>query len=54
MQFNILYYGGENFSDSSFHHIFESENFRFPFFYRQKLPNQGSEMWKYQTSENLR
>ena len=36
---------GENFSDSSFHHIFESENFNFPFFYEKK-PNRGSEMLK--------
>ena len=35
-KFNILYYGGENFSDSSFLHIFESENFRFPFFSPEK------------------
>ena len=28
---NLTYYEGENFSYSSFHHIFESENFRFPF-----------------------
>ena len=26
-----MYYDVENFSDSSLHHIFESENFRFPF-----------------------
>ena len=30
-----MHYEGENFSDSSFHLIFESEN-----------PNLGSEMWK--------
>ena len=30
---NLMYYEGENFSDSSVHHIFESENFRFPFFF---------------------
>ena len=29
---NLTNYEGENFSDSSFHHILESENFRFPFF----------------------
>ena len=28
-------YEEENFSDSSFHHIFESESFRFPFFYEK-------------------
>ena len=32
---NLTYYEGENFSDSSFHHIFESENFRLPFFYKK-------------------
>ena len=32
---NLPYYEGENFSDSSFHHIFEPENFRFPFFYEK-------------------
>ena len=35
----------ENFSDSSLHHIFESENFRFAFLY-EKYPNLGSKMWK--------
>ena len=40
----LMHYEGENFSDSSFHHIFESENFRFPFFY-EKYPNLASEMW---------
>ena len=30
---NLTYYETENFSNSSLHHIFESENFRFPFFY---------------------
>ena len=29
----LMHYEGENFSDSSFHHIFESENLRFPFFF---------------------
>ena len=33
----------KNFSDSSLHHIIESENFRFPFLY-QKEPDLGSEM----------
>ena len=28
---NLTYYESENFSDSSLHHIFESENFRFSF-----------------------
>ena len=32
---NLVYYKGDNFSDSSFHHIFESENFSFPFFYKR-------------------
>ena len=35
----------KNFSDSSLNHIFESENFRFPFLYK-RWPNLGSEMWK--------
>ena len=30
MQFNVLRQSG-NFSNSSLHHIFESEHFRFPF-----------------------
>jgi len=32
-----MLYKSENFyfSDSSLHHIFESENFRFPFFYEK-------------------
>ena len=43
---NLTYYESENFSDSSLHHIFGSENnFRFPFFY-EKQPNLGREMWK--------
>ena len=32
---NLTNYEGENSSDSSFHHILESENFRFPFFYEK-------------------
>ena len=28
---NLTFYESENFSDSSLHHILESENFRFPF-----------------------
>ena len=32
---NLTWYEGENLSDSSFHHIFKSENFRFPFFYEK-------------------
>ena len=28
---NLTFYKSENFSDSSLHHILESENFRFPF-----------------------
>ena len=42
---NLTYYESENFSESSFHHIFETENFTFPFVY-EKSPNQRSEMWK--------
>ena len=29
---NLTYYESETFSDSFLHHIFESENFRFPLF----------------------
>ena len=32
---NVTFYERENFSDSSLHHIFESENFRFPFSYEK-------------------
>ena len=32
---NLTYYEGDNFSDSFFHHIFESENFRIPFYLRK-------------------
>ena len=32
---NLVYYKGENISDSSYHHIFESENFSFPSFYKK-------------------
>ena len=31
LECNLTYYESENFSDSSLHHISESENFRFPF-----------------------
>ena len=34
---NLTYYENEGFSDSSVHYIFESENFRFPFFYENSL-----------------
>ena len=34
---NLTYYESENFSDSSLHHIFESENFRFPFCTKNSL-----------------
>ena len=34
---NLTYYKSENFSFSSLHHIFESENFGFPFFYEKSL-----------------
>ena len=33
----ITYYESENFSDSSLHHIFESENVRFPFCTKNSL-----------------
>ena len=42
---NLRYYESRNFSDSSPHYVFESENFRFPFLYK-KWPKMGSEMWK--------
>ena len=42
---NLTYYEGDNFSDSFFHHIFESENFRIPFYLR-KIGYQGRKMWK--------
>ena len=32
---NSAHYEKENFFDSSLHHIFESENFRFPFSYEK-------------------
>ena len=32
---DLTYHEEGNFSVSSFHHIFESENFRFPFFYEK-------------------
>ena len=34
---NLTYYESENFYDSSLHHIFESENFRFPFCTKNSL-----------------
>ena len=34
---NLTYYERENFSVSSLHHLFESENFRFLFFYEKSL-----------------
>ena len=33
----FTYYEGENFSDSSFHHMFESKNLRFPFSTKNSL-----------------
>ena len=46
-RFNLTYYEGDNFSDSFFHHIFETENCRILLVTRyKKLPNPGSEMWK--------
>ena len=33
---NLTFYESENFSDSSLHHILESENFRFPFHFSKK------------------
>ena len=47
---NFKFYEGENFSDSSIHRIFESENFRFPFPVKKKL-NPGSEMQKIKLQE---
>ena len=34
---NLTYYEGDNFSDSFFHHIFESENLRIPFYSLRKI-----------------
>ena len=34
---NLMYYEGDNFSDSFFHLIFESENFRIPFYSLRKI-----------------
>ena len=34
-RYNLTYYERETFSDSSRLHIFEFENFRFPFFYEK-------------------
>ena len=34
-RYNLTHYQSENFTDSFLHHIFESENFRFPFFYEK-------------------
>ena len=42
---NLKFYESENFSNSSLHRVFESENFRFPFNY-EKWPNLGSKMSK--------
>ena len=41
---HLTYYESETFSNSSLYHIFESENFRFPFFY-EIYPDFGSKMW---------
>ena len=41
----LSFYERENFSDSYLNHIFESENFRFPFFY-EKQQYLMSEMWR--------
>ena len=38
-RYNFKFYKSENFSDSSLHRIFESENFRFPF------PTKNSLTW---------
>ena len=42
---NLKFYESNNFSDSSFHHIFESEKFRIPFSTKNSL-TWGSEMQK--------
>ena len=39
----VTYYGSENFS-LFLHHVFKSENFRFPFSDEKKKPNPGGEM----------
>ena len=36
-RYNLTYNKRENFSDSSLHHIFESEKFKFPFFTKHSL-----------------
>ena len=42
---NLTFNGTENFSDSSLHDLFESENVRFPFSVKHSL-TVGSEIWK--------
>ena len=42
---NLKFYLSDSFSDSSLRRIFDSENFRFPFFY-EKWANMGREMGK--------
>ena len=49
---NLALYESEIFFDSSLHHIFESNHFRFSFPY-EKQPNQGYEMWKIKLVGNL-
>ena len=39
---NLKFYESENFSDSSFHRIFESENLGFPFSAKNSLPGKGN------------
>ena len=49
---NLALYESEIFFDSSLHHIFESNHFRFSFPY-EKQPNLGYEMWKIKLVGNL-
>ena len=43
---NLSFYECKNFSNSYLNHIFESEDFRSPFFFYEKQHYLGSEMWK--------
>ena len=49
---NLALYESEIFFDTSLHHIFESNHFRFSFPY-EKQPNLGYEMWKIKLVGNL-
>ena len=49
----LKFYQGENFADSSLHHIFESENFRLSFFY-ENIITCGARELRSETFENCR